>query len=118
MQCRGDNVRKQIGILLFALVVAVGFSGTAFAQPVHTQTVSIQNHAFHPKIVMVKSGDTVTWVNKDHEAHTVTSVNRKFRSSGHINPGAYYRVTFTKSGAYLYYCSIHPYMKGVVVVRR
>lgn len=129
-------MRKQLGVLLLVLAIAVGFLGTVAAQPAYTQqtyskktqpgythqvtyfkkTVTIHNFAFHPKVLIVKKGTTVTWRNMDHVVHTVTS-NKGIFKSGHIHPGASYKFMFNKKGVYYYHCSIHPFMRGVIVVR-
>jgi plastocyanin len=118
-------VRKQLVVLLLALAIAVGFSGTVFAQPVHAKhvnylqkTVPIYSGAYHPKFFTVKTGTTVIWINRDHKSHTVTSVNGLF-NSGIIKPGGHYKLTFTKTGIYRYYCTLHPKtMRGTMVVVR
>lgn len=37
-------------------------------------------------------------------------------NSGSMAPGQTYTATFTKAGTYPYHCSIHPSMKGTIVV--
>lgn len=46
----------------------------------------------------------------------MTAVNKTF-SSGPIKPGKKFRYTFAKAGTYNIYCTLHPFMKVVVVVR-
>ncbi len=109
-------MRKQLLVLLVALAVAIGLSGSAVAQS--TVTVPISGGTYHPKLLTVKTGTTVIWVNRESEPHTVTSVRGLF-NSGHIMPGGHYRATFTKAGIYPYYCTLHPKtMRGTLVVRR
>lgn len=124
IKCRGDNLRKQLIILLIALAVTLGFSSTVFAEPVHTKHVTSQmvvpiyGGTYHPKVLTVKTGTTVIWVNMAPDTHTVTSVNRLF-NSGLIRHGGHYKVTFTKTGAYRYYCTLHPAtMRGTIVVHK
>ena len=121
---RGDNMQKKLAVLLLALAVTIGFSGAVFAQPVptkqmhHQMIVPIYGGTYHPKVLSVKTGTTVIWVNRAHDTHTVTSVNRLF-NSGLIRPGGHYGVTFTKTGIYRYYCTLHPKtMRGTILVRR
>lgn len=68
--------------------------------------------------IKVKKGTTVTWVNKDTAKHDVTPVNEtdEFEASKLFGKGETYQVTFNTVGTYEYYCSPHPYMKGVVEV--
>lgn len=90
-------------------------SGTGAAKPVAADAVTIRNFAFGPRSVTVKRGATVHWTNRDSEAHTVTSDAGAFNSPV-LQPGAGFSFTFTKPGTYSYHCSIHPFMKGTVVV--
>jgi len=87
----------------------------AAAAPVSTDSVTIHNFAFGPQVITVKAGATVHWMNRDSEAHTVTSNTGAFGSSA-LQPGTGYSHTFTKPGTYSYHCSIHPFMTGKVVV--
>jgi plastocyanin len=71
---------------------------------------------FSPANLTVKVGKTVTWVNKDTVTHTVTSDGSSLFDSGFMPTGSTFRFTFTQAGTYPYYCTVHPYMKGTIVV--
>ena len=83
--------------------------------PVATSIVNITNFAFSPATVTVKAGTTVTWTNKDEEAHTVTASDKAFGSPP-LDAGQTYSHTFTAPGSYAYLCTIHPFMTATVVV--
>jgi len=70
---------------------------------------------YSPATFTAKAGTTVTWVNRDTTAHTVTSTTGLF-DSGRIDPGGSYSYTFTQTGTYQYDCSYHGWMKGTIVV--
>src|SRR5256885_6338339 len=72
---------------------------------------------FSPPNFTVKIGETVTWVNKDTVTHTVTSDGSNVFESGFMPTGSTFRFTFTQAATYPYYCTVHPYMKGTIVVR-
>ena len=79
--------------------------------------LTIQNFAFHPATLTVKSGAVVTVTNADSTAHTVTATGAKPFDTGTIAPGR--TVTFTApktAGSYPYICTIHPFMKGTLTV--
>ena len=97
-----------------SLVALVLFAPTAGAQG-KTTTVSIKNFAFNPANATVAPGTTVTWVNNDQTAHTVTANNGAF-DSGTLQPGKSYSFKFDKAGTYAYHCNIHPYMTATVTV--
>jgi plastocyanin len=86
------------------------------AAPVATDAVTIENFAFGPTAVTVKVGTTVTWTNRDDEAHTVFFAFDGSRSPILVNNANIYHKTFTTPGTYTYHCTIHPFMTGVVVV--
>src|SRR5881397_3573545 len=71
---------------------------------------------FSPANLTVKVGKTVTWVNKDTVTHTVTSDGSSLFDSGFMPTGATFQFTFTAAGTYPYYCTVHPSMKGAIVV--
>ena len=96
------------------MVTTVPATASAGA-PVAANTVSIQNFAFSPGDITVRTGTTVTWTNNDQEAHTVTATDHSF-SSPPLSPGDNYHFTFTKPGTYHYLCTIHPFMTATVVV--
>lgn len=79
------------------------------------EMIAITNYQFVPSVVTVTPGTTVMWTNADSISHTVTAVDNSW-NSGELSSGASYRHTFTKPGTYQYYCSIHPSMKGEVIV--
>jgi plastocyanin len=80
--------------------------------------ILIQNFAFSPATLTVKAGTAVTWTNRDGADHTITAdpgAPAGF-GSGNLASGASYSFTFTSPGTYTYHCSIHPSMKGTIVV--
>src|SRR5215212_6245409 len=95
-----------------SLVALVLFAPTAAAQG-KTTTVSIKNFAFNPPNATVAPGTTVTWVNNDQTAHTVTANDGAF-DSGTLQPGQSYSFKFDKAGTYAYHCNIHPAMTVTV----
>jgi plastocyanin len=81
-----------------------------------TVHVNIKGMKYDPASVTVKAGDTVTWTNADQRDHSVAAADGSF-SSGNIGPGATYSFVFHKAGKFEYSCSLHPRMKGVVIVQ-
>jgi plastocyanin len=83
--------------------------------PASGTAVAIDNFAFSPAALNAKMGQQVTWTNKQQGvAHTVTADGGVF---DHPMPsGATFSFTFAKAGTFAYHCTIHPFMKGTVVV--
>jgi len=84
-----------------------------------TGAITIQNMMFTPPQISIRKGGTVTWTNNDSTAHTVTDdlSNVGGPASGDIQPGSTYSFTFNKTGSFQYHCSIHPSMRGTIVVK-
>ena len=83
---------------------------------VATDAVTIRNFAFTPAVIRVKAGTTVTWTNRDDEAHTVFFAFDRSVSPVLVNATIVYRKTFTTPGSFAYHCTIHPFMVGTVEV--
>ena len=67
--------------------------------------------------ITVVKGTTVTWTHSDGAPHTVTTTKAPVDfDSGRMNKGGQFSQTFDTAGTYEYYCSIHPSMKGKVIV--
>lgn len=79
-------------------------------------TVTIQNMAFSPALVYVKVGEKVTWTNQDSVGHSATASDNSF-DTGIMQQGQSGSVAFEKAGTYTYHCSVHPNMKGEIIVQ-
>ncbi len=84
-----------------------------------TGAITIKNMMFTPSQISIQKGGTVTWTNNDSTTHTVVDdlSNVGGPSSGDIQPGSTYSFTFNKTGSFQYHCSIHPSMRGTIVVK-
>jgi plastocyanin len=90
-------------------------SVTAPPAPVSGNQVTIDGFAFAPATLTVAAGNLVTWTNRDEEPHTVAASDGSFHSPG-MGTGATFSHTFAAPGTFDYVCSIHPMMRGTVVV--
>jgi len=77
--------------------------------------VQIMNFMFMPGTLTVPVGTTVTWKFDDSTQHTVNADDNSFASPAMAN-GQTFTHTFTSAGTVSYHCSIHPFMKGTIVV--
>ena len=75
---------------------------------------------YNPDSVEIRTGDTVSWSNDDTAAHTVTSGTPDgpdgIFDSSLFMAGSTFEFTFDKSGTYPYFCMVHPWMTGEIVV--
>ena len=81
-------------------------------------TVNMSNQIYEPGTITVPQGTTVEWVNKDEDEHTVTSVKdtSQVLNSPTIKQNETFEYTFTEKGTFPYFCQVHDYMTGAVVV--
>jgi plastocyanin len=79
-----------------------------------TSTVTIPGFEFKPATLTVARGSKVRFSNTAGRAHTATR-NGAF-DTGRIKPSRSASVTFARRGTFAYHCSIHPFMKGRIVV--
>ncbi|MHB8651758.1 MAG: cupredoxin domain-containing protein [Minisyncoccota bacterium] len=93
-------------------------SSTPASPTVANVTVNIKNFSFDPAELVVKVGTVVTWVNNDAVLHTVTSDSGGVLNSPVLSHGQSFTFAVTNSGTLRYHCSIHPMMKGSVVVQK
>jgi plastocyanin len=78
--------------------------------------IEIKDFAFNPQTLTVKSGEKVTWINRDEEPHTVVSVEKQFKKSTALDTDQTFTITAGAPGTYTYFCSVHPKMTGTIVV--
>ena len=104
-----------------AILIAV-FS-IAFATPsllaatASAQTIEITKFAYAAKEITVAPGTKITWTNRDETPHTVTSNDKSFTSKG-LDTDDKFEHIFASEGDFSYICTVHPFMTGVVHVRK
>jgi predicted secreted protein with PEFG-CTERM motif len=127
-----------IGSIFILMAIVVGITATAptaFADhskasvsiPTGTSVPGCEKTpegCYIPLKVTVDVGGEVTWTNNDSAAHTVTSGTAKDGPDGKFDSslfmaGKTYSVKFTdyKPGTYPYFCMVHPWMVGDVIVQ-
>lgn len=115
-----------LALIAFALALA-GIMFAAFSssdpQPASaaakTIKVNIKDFKYSKTPLTVKVGQKVTWTNQDSMEHDVTPTGSA-KGAPHsklLAKGKSYTWTATKKGSFNYICSVHPYMKGKVIVK-
>jgi len=79
------------------------------------------DNCFVPSTVVITAGGTVTWENTDNAAHTASSGTAAGGPDGVfdsslIMAGGSYSHTFDTAGTFDYFCMVHPWMEGTVIV--
>ena len=80
------------------------------------------NSCYKPAMATLSSGGEVIWTNYDTTPHTVTSGNPSdgpngLFESGLILPGQSYSLEMKIPFEYDYFCIVHPWMQGTIVVQ-
>jgi plastocyanin len=101
--------------LLFCAVFGMPPTFAAAAPP--ALTVDIAKFAFGPKEITIAPGTKIVWANHDETPHTVTSDDKSFASKG-LDTDDKFEHTFTREGDFKYTCTLHPFMTGIVHVRK
>ena len=99
-----------------------GMSATVTNSP-GSATPGCENtdNCFIPSTVVITAGGTVTWENTDNAAHTATSGSPSDGPDGVwdsslMRVNGSYSVTLDDEGTYPYFCMVHPWMQGTVIV--
>jgi len=132
-------MKYALAVLPLIELLAVG-SGFAFAESYEIKIPSGASDENFPYfwsqkdtgdttgIITVFPGDAVTWSNADTAFHTITSINptgertptpddeNGLFDSGFFTAGKSYTHQFDNLGDFYYYCTLHPWMNGVVHV--
>jgi plastocyanin len=101
---------------------ATSASGGASVSIVPGSSSPSNGKFFDPDPVNVSTGTTVTWTNDDSTLHTVTSGSPEGGTSGtefdssYLAAGKTFQHPFNTAGTFDYYCTLHPFMMGKVVV--
>ena len=101
-----------------ALAAAMVLAGTAAMNSAFAAgetSIAIDNFTFAPAEVTVKAGTKVLFVNHDDIPHSVVLENGKIRSRA-LDTDDSFSFIFDKPGEFVYFCGLHPQMKGKIIV--
>ena len=109
--------RSSVWCLGLSLIFAIAALGTILTLPaVAADTeVNIDNFAFTPKELTVKTGTTIVFRNRDDIPHSVVGANGEFHSKA-LDTDDSFSFIFAKAGTYAYSCGLHPRMQGTITV--
>jgi plastocyanin len=110
---------RRVHLAALGLLAGLMFSGPAAAAPAEVK-VEITKFKFEPAEVTVAPGTRVRWVNHDETPHTVVSApgQEKVIASKALDTDDQFEQVFAKEGDFSYVCTLHPFMTGVVHVRK
>ena len=119
-------------IVLFAVFSIIAITPSAFADHMSVTVTNAPGSSipgcedtsdgcFIPSTVTIDVGGEVIWENNDTAAHTITSGTAVDGPDGHwdsslIMAGSTFSHMFDEAGTFDYFCMVHPWMAGSVVV--
>ena len=106
------------GISGFSVLATAGEMKDASSSDAGQNKIEIKDFAFNPQSITVKSGEKITWINRDEEPHTVVSVGKQFKKSSALDTDQEFTIVAGAPGTYSYFCSVHPKMTGTIVVEK
>jgi len=116
-----NTFRSPCSCAVLALILCAAFAVPAIlaaaAPSAPTVDLNIAKFAFAPKELTIAPGTKIVWTNRDETPHTVTSNDKSFASKG-LDTDDKFEHTFTSEGDFGYICTVHPFMTGVVHVRK
>jgi amicyanin len=111
-----------VGLISLSIDSTAIFAQTATSISIVPGSSAPNNPMFYdPSPANVAVGTTVTWTNDDATLHTVYSGSPqdsgKLFQSPFMAKGKTFTHTFDTAGTIDYYCTLHPFMIGQVVVK-
>lgn len=81
-------------------------------------TVFIKGYAFEPKVITIRKGDSIRWLNIENMLHNINEVNGLFKSS-FLSKNQDFIYKFNKKGIFHYFCIPHKSMgmNGTIIVK-
>ena len=101
-------------VFLF-IVLCSGCSPSPSVKKAKAYTVEIKQMKFVPAELVLQKGDTVRFINHDLVPHDITEASRKVWTSTPIPVDSSWTLVVSETADY--YCSIHPVMKGKLLVQ-
>lgn len=77
--------------------------------------VGVLDDDYEPAIVSAKVGEFIEWYHRGLRLHTITALDFSW-DSGAFTAGDTFYMSFHQPGTYQYFCTEHPWMRGIVVV--
>lgn len=96
--------------------------GTSSAQTMGQNMIKITATGFEPKVITIKAGETITWINQDTKIRNISSDPHPQHTAypdlnkGNIAAGKEVSLAFPKAGTYKYHDHLQATQTGTVVV--
>jgi plastocyanin len=113
--------------LLAACGSGSGGGGATASAPAPTSTpgsasasasaITIKDFKFAPATLTVRPGARIAVTNEDSAPHTVTADDGHSFDTGTLQQGSSKTITAPSTGSFAFHCTVHPFMKGQLVVK-
>lgn len=118
---KGEHTVEIIGNQLLGISIAVVTLPKKDIEILPGSSIPTSKQYLDPEILRIKQGESVSWVNNDAAAHTITSGTPEKGPDGMFDSsllvsGGKYKITFNKKGTYDYFCMFHPWKVGKIIV--
>jgi plastocyanin len=110
---------SSMGNMSMAQPAAAKVAASSIVVRLHQKVVhvSISNFSFQPAKLEVSPGTRIVWTNKDSDPHTVDSTKGVWTSEA-LDTNSQFARSFKSTGTFSYFCSIHPFMHGAIIVKK
>ena len=133
-------MNKKIGLVIVGILAVVSLSYGLIQDPEHVDEPKVEtveadvvmptkvsrpgceltDNCYVPSRISIKAGESVSWLNDDSAFHSVTSgvygSATVLFDSGYMDPGDIFFYTFDQPGEFVYHCTLHEWMEGIVLV--
>src|SRR4029078_5014698 len=94
-------IRRNKRAVLITTLIVLNFCLAAFGDEMTNNAggaetrnkIEIKDFMFNRQPITVRSGETITWINRDEEPHTIVSVGKKFEKSSALDTDQQFTIT-------------------------
>jgi plastocyanin len=115
----GTNMLTAVAFDTFGLAATSAPVSIVVTNSATTNLISMVGNAFLPQVITVTAGSSILWSNRDLVFHTATGFLTNVEpvcGTRLVNNAQTCTNRFMTPGVYPYFCTVHPFMLGTVVV--
>ena len=118
----GSNEIEIIGTEILGMSYVGTTSNENIVKILPNSSISHDESYLDKEILYIKIGQKVKWVNDDTVSHTITSGTPECGPDGNFDSGLFisgntFEVSFTIPGKFDYFCLVHPWITGTIIVK-
>jgi plastocyanin len=109
------RAHRRLAVVIVAILTLSSTLALSGVSQAANASVTIANLSFSPATVNINPGERVTFTNRETDG-TLHQISGGPFNSPDLRPGQSYSQTLATPGTYEYFCRLHTYMTGKVVV--